>query len=122
MKKLILIVIAASMACGCAMFEEDNRRVLNSMDGAIHPETTWGRIAMAPAGVVVGTAGLATDALVVHPAHQIPKAWDDTVELCWEFGDMSPLRQTVLFPLRVGATPPTFVVDWLCRSMFDSNW
>ncbi len=119
MKKLILIVIAVSMTCSCAVFEEDNRRVLNTMDKALKPQTVPGQIALAPAGIVVGSAGLTLDALVVHPAHQIPKAWDDTVELCWEFGDMSPLRQTVLFPLRLGATPPTFFVDWLGRSLFD---
>ena len=119
MKHLIFIVIVVSMTCGCAMFEEDNRRVLNALDETIQPKTVSGRVALAPLGVVAGTAGLAADALVVNPVHQIPEAWDDTAELCWEFGNMSPLRQAVLFPLRLGATPPTFIGDWLCRAMFD---
>jgi hypothetical protein len=121
MKHLILIVIVATMTSACAMFEEDNRRVLNAMDSAIQPDSTPIRIGLAPVGVVIGTAGLAADAVVVHPLHQIAPAWDDTMDLCWRFGDTSPLRQTVLFPLRLGATPVTFTADWLGRSLFDVN-
>ncbi len=107
-----------SALAGCAVFDEDNRRFLNVMDGAIQPESTGARIALAPAMVPVGTVALVADMVVVHPVCVIPDAADDVYELYWKPRDIDWLRKTLLFPVIVVATPPTFLFDWLGRSIF----
>ncbi|MBN1774376.1 MAG: hypothetical protein JXB32_24155 [Deltaproteobacteria bacterium] len=115
--RLLLTLLACTLA-GCAVFERDNRRVLNELDARIQPGSTAARIALAPAAVPVGTVALATDMAVVHPAAMVPRAARDVKELYWKPAPASRLRAVLLFPLKVLATPPTFVADWLGRSLF----
>ncbi len=103
---------------GCAVIDEDNRRFLNVMDDAVQPESTGLRIALAPAMIPAGTVALVTDMVIVHPICVIPDAADDVYELYWKPRDIDWLRKTLLFPIIVVATPPTFLFDWLGRSIF----
>ena len=66
----------------------------------------------------VGTVALAADMVVVHPVSVIPDAADDVYEWFWKPRDMDAFRKALIFPLIVVATPPTFVGDWLTRSLF----
>ena len=108
-----------SVLSGCAVFDEDNRRLLKAMDGAIRSESTGARIALAPAMIPAGTAALMTDMVIVHPVCVIPDAADDVYELYWKPRDIDWLRRTLLFPIIVVATPPTFLFDCLGRAIFD---
>jgi hypothetical protein len=56
--------------------------------------------------------------VVVHPVAVVPDAADDVYELYWKPRDMDWLRKSLIFPLVTIATPPTFLGDWLARSMF----
>jgi hypothetical protein len=124
MKKcsLFCAVFLLSFLTGCAVFNEDNRRVLNKLDEWIQPETTGARVALAPAAVPLGTVAGAADMVLVHPLSVIPDAADDVYELYWKPREMDFLRQSLLIPLFVVLTPPTFVGDWLFRSLFDVQW
>ena len=107
---------------GCAVFNEENRRTLNRLDEWIQPETTGARLALAPAAVPLGTVAGATDMVLVHPVSVIPDAADDVYQLYWKPRKMEFLRQALLIPIFALLTPPTFVGDWLVRSLFDVSW
>jgi hypothetical protein len=112
---LLWLVVLSS----CAVFNEDNRRLLNVLDDAVAPQSTAAQIALAPPGIVVGSVALGVDAVVVHPIAVIPKAWDDVQELYWKPREYTAIREALLIvPLAV-LTPPTFVADWIGRSLFD---
>jgi len=104
---------------GCAFMNEDNRRTLNLLDETIQPKSTATQIAVAPVGIVAGTAAVTIDIAVVHPVCVIPDAADDVYELYWKPRDMTPFRKALLFVPIVVLTPPTFAADWLGRSLFD---
>jgi hypothetical protein len=104
---------------GCAVLDQDNRRLLNGMDSIVQPESTTMRIALAPVAIPLGTVGVVTDMVLIHPFCVIPDAADDTYQLYWKPRDIDWLRKALLFPVCVVATPPTFIVDWLWRSIFD---
>ncbi|MFO0984445.1 MAG: hypothetical protein U1E76_22415 [Planctomycetota bacterium] len=103
----------------CAVFERDNRRLLNGIDDCVSPESTATRIALAPVAVPVGTVALATDMFLVHPACMIPRAADDVYDLYWQPREMDAFRKALLFVPLVVLTPITFAGDWLLLSMFN---
>jgi hypothetical protein len=113
-----VIAVMLALCAGCAVINEENRRVLNLMDGWIQPDSTETRIALAPVMVPVGTMTLATDMVIVHPLYMIPEAADDVYELYWKPREMDFFRKALLFPVIVVATPPTFLIDWLGRIFF----
>lgn len=114
-----LLMIAAILVGGCAISNPDNRRTMNKLDEWVQPESTTARVALAPVAIPVGTAAGVTDMLIVHPVCVIPDAADDVYELYWKPREMDAFRKTLLIPFCVILTPPTFVVDWLFRSIFD---
>jgi len=116
-RRLACLVLAAGIGSGCAVFETENRRLLNWMDTKVRPEATATQVALAPVGVPVGSAALAVDAVLVHPYTAIPRAAEDVYELYWKPRDMEAFRKALLLPLIVIATPPTFLGDWLVRSL-----
>ena len=116
---LLLLTTLLVASTGCAVFDEDNRRLVNLMDDRIQPESTAARIALAPVVVPAATVALAGDAVLTHPAHQVAPAWDDVYQLYWKPREIDPLRKAILFPLCVVLTPPSFAGDWLMRSIFD---
>jgi hypothetical protein len=97
---------------------QHNRRLLNTMDKSIRPKTTAEKIALAPVMIPVGSAALATDAALIHPAHSIPKAWKDVYDLYWKPRGMTPLRQALFLPIVSALTPPTFAGAWMIHSAF----
>lgn len=105
--------------CGCACLNSDNRILLNEMDEIITPESTAAKIALTPVFIPAGTIVLATDTIIVHPARMAPKAADDVYDLYWKPRDMDFFRKSLLFVPIVILTPPTFLGDWLARSLFD---
>ncbi len=113
----VLLAVTASL-CGCAVFDSDNRRLLNTLDGAVQPESTPVRVALAPVALPVGTAALVTDMVLVHPVCVIPDAADDVYQLYWKPRDIDILRKALMLPLSIVLTPPTFLGDWLVRSLF----
>jgi hypothetical protein len=113
------LFLAALLLAGCAITNRDNRRTLNQLDAWVRPESTAAKAALAPVAVPVGTAAGLTDMLLVHPVCVIPDAADDVYQLYWKPRDMDFLRKTLLVPFCILATPPTFVADWLFRSIFD---
>jgi hypothetical protein len=102
---------------GCAMIEKDNRRVVNWMEKRISPQTPAARVALAPPTLLVGSAGLMTDALVVNPAHEVPGAWEDVYKLYWEPEGHDSFQRSVLVVPCALLTPPTFVGDLALRSV-----
>lgn len=118
---LLVLPLAAVVLNGCAVFNEDNRRFLNTLDGAVQPESTAVRTVLAPVALPVGTAALVTDMVLVHPVCVIPDAADDVYEIFWKPRDIDILRKSLLLPISVVLTPPTFLGDWLVRSIFNVN-
>ena len=111
-------LVCASQLVGCAVFNRDNRRLLNALDKQIQPKSVAARAALAPPVMLLGTGALAVDAVVIHPATAIPDAWDDTYELYWSPREMDALRRSLFFVPCVALTPPTFVGSWLLHSLF----
>jgi len=118
MKLLIIAGLVISVG-GCAILNEDNRRALNQLDNISKPESTAARIALAPLAIPIGTVAGAVDMVLIHPVCVIPDAADDVYELYWKPRDMDFLRKSLMVPISVVLTPPTFVGDWLMRSIFD---
>jgi hypothetical protein len=121
-RPLFCLPLLLSLLAGCAVFNADNRLALNQLDDWIQPETTASRIALAPAAVPLGTVAGAADMVLIHPVCVIPDAAEDVYDLYWKPREMDFLRQALLIPLFVVLTPPTFVGDWLVRSLFDVRW
>ena len=115
---ILLALLGALGLSACSMMSKDNRRVLNLMDKGIQPKSAAARVALAPPAVAVATLGLALDAAVVHPVHELPDAWDDVYQLYWKPRNYDILRKAILFPPIVVLTPPTFAGDWVLRVLF----
>jgi hypothetical protein len=117
--RLLFVCLAWSLAFGCAVTEEANRRTLNALDRHLAPPTAVGRWAAAPVALPLSLASLAADALVVHPLTVFDDAWRDTDEWLWTPNPSeSRFRRAVLFPLTVMATPVIYVGDWMARAVF----
>lgn len=100
------------------MTDRDNRRSLNLLDENLVPESTAGKVALAPVALPVGTAAFVADLMLVHPACTIDDAWLDTVDLLWTSREESTLRRVLFMPLAAAATPLVFVGDWAGRWLF----
>lgn len=114
---IVFVAVLATMASGCAMFEKDNRRCLNILDEYIQFESTAAKICFAPVGVPLGTVTLAVDAVVVNPIAVIPQAGDDVYQIYWKPRDLDWFKKSLIFPIIVILTPPTFVGDWTLRTL-----
>jgi hypothetical protein len=121
MTPLTCVLLASLLlTAGCAVRNEANRRTLNAMDRGLAPSSSAGRWAVAPVALPAALAGLAADALVVHPSTVFDDAWLDTKDWLWTPDPSeSRFRRAVLFPLIVLATPFVYVGDWLGRAAFD---
>jgi len=113
-------IFALFFFSSCACLKKDNRRLLNLMDSGIHPESTASRVALAPPAMTFGTAALAADMALVHPAWMIPEAAKDIYNVYWKPRDMDMVRKVLLYVPCAILTPPSFVGDWLMLSLFDS--
>ncbi len=99
----------------CSMFDDDNRRTLNWLDRELTPDSTAGKVALAPIALPVGIVAFVADAAVVHPITCLDDAWLDTVDLLWDAGDETGLRRALMTPISVLATPVVFLGDLLGR-------
>lgn len=110
------------LCAGCAFMEEDNRRLLNTLDEQVEntviTNTTAGRIAAAPVFLPVGVVAFAVDTVVIQPVMAVPPAAEDTYDALWKPRDMTPFRKMLVFVPVVAATPIVFVSDWAVRSVF----
>lgn len=68
-----------------------------------------------PIGIVAGIF----DVFLVHPISEIPKAYDDTIEIVWETSYKGYVTYSGFVPLRIVSTPVIFSVDLFFRSLFD---
>ncbi len=122
---LVLLFVWCAMVSGCAIANEKNRVLLNSLDSAVRDtaitNSTAGRIAAAPLAVPVGTVAGVLDMAVITPARAVSPAWSDTSEFLWEDPQGSDMRQMMLFVPKVVATPLVFIGDWSFRSVFDTK-
>jgi hypothetical protein len=118
-RTILILLVAAVLLPGCAVFEEDNRMLTSALDDAVEPESTGAKIALSPVFIPVGVASIVVDAVVIHPISEIPNAADDTYELVWEDPEGSYVTQTFLLAPKLVVTPVVFVFTWLGRSMFD---
>ena len=113
---LVTLVLSGS---SCAVFESDNRRMLNLLDEHLTPSDPAAKWALAPIALPTGLAVASVDAAIVHPITVFDDAWGDTTELLWSPGvDESRFRRAVFTPLAAIATPAVFLGDWLGRSLF----
>lgn len=97
------------------MFEDDYRRTLNLLDDDFTPDSTAGKIALAPIALPVGVLAFVADAAIVHPITCIDDAWLDTVELLWDSQDETTLRWALMTPISALATPLVFAGDLVVR-------
>jgi hypothetical protein len=116
---IFLPLFVALLASGCTIFSKKDRRTLNALDAHVSPQSVPARVALAPAMIPTGTFALATDALIVNPVVRIKPAWEDVYKLYWKPRDVDPLRKAIALPFCVALTPPSFVIDWVGRSLFD---
>jgi hypothetical protein len=117
--RLLLALTGLGLLSACAVFDRDNRLLLNKMDEWVKPRSTAARVALAPVAIPVGTLGLAADAALIHPVVVVPKAADDVYKLYWKPREMDWLRKGLILPLVTVLTPPTFTADWFGRAVFD---
>lgn len=110
---LLLLLVGTSAAC--SMLRTDNRRTLNALDAAFTPDSTAGKVALAPVALPVGLAAFAADLTIVHPVVTLDDAWDDTTDLLWTPRGESTLRKVLFVPVAAVATPVVFAVDWFGR-------
>ena len=116
--RILLVIVLACAGTGCAMAIEDNRRTLSWLNTHATPESTTGKVALAPLALPAGVTAFAADALLVHPAMVVDDAWGDTVELLWTTEDETRFRRVLLTPLAALATPFVFAGDWAGRALF----
>jgi len=117
-----LLALVCATVGGCAVFDRDNRPLLNALDEKVQPEGTWERVALAPVMIPVAGAAVTVDAVIIHPVQVVPEAADDVYELYWKPREETLLRKSLLFVPCLLATPPTFVGDWLVRAVFDADF
>ena len=113
-RRAFMTILLASLGA-CTMFEDDYRRTLNLLDADFTPDSTAGKVALAPIALPVGLLAFVADAVIVHPITCIDDAWLDTVELLWDSEDETTLRWALMTPISALATPLVFAGDLLVR-------
>jgi hypothetical protein len=103
---------------GCAVFESENRRMLNALDRHVAPPNAAARWALSPLAMPLSLLAVTGDAVIVHPVCSIDDAWADTVDFLWTSHGESRFRRAMLTPLATLATPFAFVGDLGARILF----
>ena len=115
----VLCLFVAFGTMQCAVFNKDNRRLTNTLDRAIDPETTTTKVALAVPTIAIGFISIVTDMVVVHPLASLPRAGVDTYEWIWEDSGGGVVQQTFLLIPKVALSVIVFAGDWVIRSLFD---
>ena len=118
MRVACLFLLALSLSA-CAFMKKENRPVTTALDGAIAPQSTGAKIALAPVMIPVGFVTLLADIAVIHPLSTIPEDAKDTFEIIWENPAGGIVQQSFLLIPKLICTPFVFVGDFLLRSLFD---
>lgn len=113
---LLLMVLLSS---GCAAFRENNRPLTNYLDSKINPETTTGKVALAPVAVPLGFCSLTLDAAVAYPVAKLPGAVNDTTDIVWRNPSGGYMREVFLFAPKVVITPVVFTGVFIGKGYFD---
>lgn len=115
---MLLIGTLSATSSGCAVYmAEENRVVLNALDERVQPETTAGKVALAPVILPVSLLAAGVDGLIINPAVALPNATRDTYEAFWDGSHPEPLVAAMLLPVKVVLTPPGFLFFWTTRAM-----
>jgi len=97
-----------------------NRRLMNLCEKHLVPESTSGKLAMAPIILPVDIAAAALDIAVVHPATVVDDAWLDTKAVAWEPTRRGYVTECALLPIRTAFTPVAAGWFFLSRVLFDT--
>ena len=119
MRKTVAVLMLLVLLSGCAVFKEKNRTLTNALDDAVEIESDAAKVAWAPVFIPMGFTSLAIDALILHPAEELPDALEDTYEDLWEDPTGTHVTQVFLFVPKVVVTPVWFAFTWFGRSAFD---
>ncbi len=119
MRRLLLIAVMGLACSSCAFMNRQNLTLTNLSRKHLVPDNTAMQWVTSPVWVPLGLVAGVTDVVLVHPVSVIDDAWSQTAATVWAPSGSGYVAETALFPLRVVATPPHWVVGWLGRSIFD---
>ena len=119
---MVCVLIALLSSAGCAILQEENRRLLNMLDDAVADtvttDTATGRVLFAPFYVPVGLVAGAADAVLVNPSVAAPAAGREAYDIVWKGQPGGRVEQVLMFAPKVVATPVVFAGYWLFFSLF----
>lgn len=101
MRCIFFVPLLFVITSGCAVLDEDCRRITRSLDSNLTPQSTGAKVALAPIAVPVGFTALAMDGLVINPVCAIPQAFDEASDAAFEKVEFQGLFEIVLFPMRI---------------------
>jgi hypothetical protein len=117
----VLLALSLLAASGCAVFDRRNTPLFNASEKHLLPRTQPARALSFPVTVPLSLAAVTVDLLVVHPAMELPRAYDETKDALWDlhWRDWKGAAFTEgakVLP-RVALTPVVFAGEWLGRSV-----
>ena len=115
------VLFAACLAAlsGCACFNAKNRPLTSGLDRVIDPKSMAAKAALVPIAVPLGFCSLTLDTVAIYPATQIPKTYDDTMDVLWRNPQGDYVRQTFLFLPKVVLTPLVFTGAFIGEGYWD---
>lgn len=119
MRRLIFIAALALSCSSCAFMNRRNRPLLNLCAKYVAPTDTPGRVIMAPVLVPVFVTAALVDTVIVHPVAIADDAWFQTQATVWQPAGSGFVTECALFPFRVAATPPLWILGATGRALFD---
>jgi hypothetical protein len=126
-KALLALLLAAALpaSAGCAWRNREHTPLFNASEKYLVPREQPARALSYPVTVPVSLAAVTLDLLLVHPAMELPRAYDDTKDALWDirwrdWREGAFTESAKLLP-RVALTPAMFAGDWLARSIAGSD-
>ncbi len=123
---VVLLLLASSLPhSGCAWRNREHTPLFNASEKYLVPKTQPARGISLPVTVPVSIVAVTLDLLLIHPAMELPHAYDDTKDALWDlqWGDWRGEQFTKAASLlpRVALTPVMFAGDWIGRSIVGSD-
>jgi len=115
--RLSTLLLVLSLAGGCALYQPENRVLMNALDKSIAPKSPTTRAALLPLTLPASLLCLSVDGLIVQNAIAMGYAGRDTGEYIWPHLSDRYLDRMAMAPLQAIATPIFFAGDWLWRWM-----
>ena len=113
------VVLVLALA-NCAAFNRKNTPLVALVEERLVPEKMPAKVLTAPLYIPVGMVGGILDVFLVHPVMEMPRAWDDMVDLFWT-GDAGYVTAMGSLPVRTALSPVWFTLDVFVRSALDFN-